>query len=126
MLTARSIRTRRPRCVEVTRPKLARLLPNSLGLRVFALYALSLVLTVGIGLGAFYRLQFARHIDDAEVSAAMLSQVLVQTIADSAVIGDYDTINKTLRKTLTRSPFASAAYIDLKGGAIRIDSARQS
>ena len=122
MLTARSIRTRRPRCVEVTRPKLARLLPNSLGLRVFALYALSLVLTVGIGLGAFYRLQFARHIDDAEVSAAMLSQVLVQTIADSAVIGDYDTINKTLRKTLTRSPFASAAYIDLKGGAIRIDS----
>ena len=108
----------------MTQSGLNRLLPHSFGLRVFALYALSLVLTVAVGLGAFYRLQFTRHIEDAEVSAAMLSQVLVQTIADSAVIGDYDTINKTLRKTLTRSPFASAAYIDLKGGAIRIDSAR--
>ena len=108
----------------MTQSRLNRLLPHSFGLRVFALYALSLVLTVAVGLGAFYRLQFTRHIEDAEVSAAMLSQVLVQTIADSAVIGDYDTINKTLRKTLTRSPFASAAYIDLKGGAIRIDSAR--
>ncbi len=107
----------------MTPSRLNRLLPHSLGLRVFSLYALSLFLTVAVGLGAFYRLQFARHIEDAEVSAAMLSQVLVQTIADSAVIGDYDTINKTLKKTLTRSPFASAAYIDLKGGAIRIDSA---
>ncbi len=123
-LIAPSTRTRRPHCAKVPQSRLNRLLPHSLGLRVFSLYALSLVLTVAVGLGAFYRLQFSRHIEDAEVSASMLSQVLVQTIADSAVIGDYDTINKTLRKTLTRSPFASAAYIDLKGGAIRIDSVR--
>ncbi|MCX7201509.1 MAG: PAS domain-containing protein [Burkholderiales bacterium] len=75
-------------------------LPGSLGLRVFSLYALSL--------------------DDAEAAATTLSQVMVQTIADSAVIGDYDTIEKTLRKALSRSPFDSAAFIDMKGGRIQV------
>jgi len=94
------------------------LLPDSLGLRVFVLYALSLILTLTVGLTAFFRLQLVRHIDEAEAAAITLSQVMVQTIADSAVIGDYDTIDKTLRKALSRSPFESASFIDLKGGRI--------
>jgi two-component system sensor histidine kinase/response regulator len=100
-----------------------RLLPRTLGWRVFSLYALSLVLCVGTSLGAFYQLQFAQNVEDAELSAGMLSQVLMQTIADSAVIGDYDTIYKTLQKALTRSPFSSGAYLDLKGGQIVVHDA---
>jgi len=96
------------------------LLPDSLGLRVFTLYALSLLLTLAFGLTAFFRLQFASHIEETESAALTLSQVMVQTIADSAVIGDYDTIDKTLRKALSRSPFESAAFIDLKGGRITL------
>ena len=96
------------------------LLPGSLGLRVFSLYALSLLLTLTVGLTAFMLLQFSRHVDDAEVAATTLSQVMVQTIADSAVIGDYDTIEKTLRKALSRSPFDSSAFIDMKGGRIQV------
>ena len=93
------------------------LLPGSLGLRVFLLYALSLLLTLTVGLTAFMLLQFSRHIDDAEAAATTLSQVMVQTIADSAVIGDYDTIEKTLRKALSRSPFDNASFIDGCGRA---------
>jgi PAS domain S-box-containing protein len=99
---------------------LRQLFPHTLGWRVFALYALSLLGCVGTGLVGFYQYQFARQIDDAEVSAGMLVEVVVQTVADSAVIGDYDTIKKTLEKALTRSQFASASFIDLKGTGVRV------
>jgi len=102
------------------------LLPGSLGLRVFLLYALSLLLTLTVGLTAFMLMQFSRHIDDAEAAATTLSQVMVQTIADSAVIGDYDTIEKTLRKALSRSPFDNASFIDLKGGRIQVAAPKMS
>ncbi|RMM56376.1 putative bifunctional diguanylate cyclase/phosphodiesterase, partial [Pseudomonas savastanoi] len=39
------------------------------------------------------------------------------------VIGDYDTIKRTLEKTLARSPFKSAVFIDLSGGVIRLHAA---
>jgi len=101
---------------------LSSLLPRSLAGRFFGLCALSVALTAAIGLGLFYRLQFAEHVEASTLMANALEQVLVQSIADSAVIGDYDTIDKTLQKVITRSPFSMASFSDLKGGKIRTES----
>jgi hypothetical protein len=46
----------------------------------------------------------------------MLIELAAQTVADSAVIGDYDTIKRTLDKAILRSQFDSAFFIDLSGG----------
>jgi PAS domain S-box-containing protein len=100
---------------------LRRLAPNSLVTRVYALYSATLLIFVGLGLGLFYRYQFTQQVEDAQISAAMMVEVAAQTVAESAVIGDYDTIKRTLEKLVAPSQFASAAFIDLKGGAIRVE-----
>ncbi|MDS4020060.1 MAG: ATP-binding protein [Candidatus Competibacter sp.] len=92
-----------------------RWLPQSLVWRAFVLYAATMVIFVGLGMGLFYRYQFAQALEDAQQSALMLTEVTAQTIAESAVIGDYDTIQRTLQKVISRSPFA-AAYFIAKGG----------
>jgi signal transduction histidine kinase len=98
---------------------LQRCLPRTLVTRVYLLYAVTLLLFVGSGLWLFYHYQFTQTVEDTQQSAAMLLEVTGQTVSDSAVIGDYDTIKRTLDKT-TQSPlFASAAFIDLKGGIIK-------
>ena len=97
-------------------------LPKSLVARVFALYTVTLLLFVGSGLWLFYHYQFSQEMEDAQQSATMLVEVVVQTISDSAVIGDYDTINRTLEKSVLRSQFASAAFIDLTGGVVRSEN----
>ena len=101
---------------------LLRLLPKSLVARVYALYTVTLLLFVGSGLWLFYHYQFTQEMEDAQQSATMLVEVVVQTISDSAVIGDYDTINRTLEKSVLRSQFASAAFIDLAGGVVRSEN----
>ncbi len=95
------------------------LLPQSLVARVFALYTATLLLFVGGGLGVFFAQQFESEIDDASVSASMLVEVMAQTVSDSAVIGDYDTIKRTLQMSIARSSFAEASFIDLRGGVVR-------
>ena len=104
------------------RLSLSRLLPKSLVARVFALYTVTLLLFVGSGLWLFYHYQFTQEMEDAQQSATMLVEVVAQTISDSAVIGDYDTINRTLEKSVLRSQFASAAFIDLTGGVVRSEN----
>ena len=98
---------------------LARWLPQSLVGRVYALYTVTLVLFVGLGLGLFYKYQFEQALEDAQQSALMLTEVTAQTITESAVIGDYDTIQRTLEKVVSRSTFASAAYIAREGAVLR-------
>ncbi|MEN9314951.1 MAG: hypothetical protein RIS35_1344, partial [Pseudomonadota bacterium] len=94
-------------------------LPQSLVGRVYALYTVTLVIFVGLGLALFYRYQFELALEDAQQSALMLTEVTAQTITESAVIGDYDTIQRTLEKVISRSPFSSAAYIDRDGATLR-------
>jgi two-component system sensor histidine kinase/response regulator len=101
----------------------ARLLPKSLVMRVYALYSATLLLFVGIGLGVFYQSQVRQDIEDAQEAATMLVEVVAQVISESAVIGDYDTIKRTLEKAIIRSQFSSAAFIDLTGGVIRSENA---
>ena len=99
--------------------KFTGLIPRSLVGRIYALYALTFSVFVGGGLFLFYQQQFTQKIEDAQVAAGMLAGVMAQSVSDSAVIGDYDTIQKVLDKALIRSPFAAAAFIDLKGGVVR-------
>ena len=94
------------------------LFPQTLLGRVFALYALSLTLFVGLGLGFFYYYTFVVELEDAADSAQILSEVVAQTVADSVVIGDYDTVKRTLHKAIKGSPFADASFIDLQGGMV--------
>jgi nitrogen fixation negative regulator NifL len=97
---------------------LQRLLPQSLVGRVFSLYVATLILFVGTGLGLFYRYQFTQQIEDELLAGEMMVNVAAQTVGDSAVIGDYDTISKTLDRAIAQSNFAKAQFIDTNGGVL--------
>ena len=101
---------------------LSRFWPKSLIWRVYALYSVTLLLFVGGSLALFNRYQYNEAIEEAQRSATMLVEVAAQTVSDSAVIGDYDTIQRTLDKAILRSQFESARYIDLKGGVIKSEN----
>ena len=98
--------------------RFSRWLPQSLVGRVYALYTVTLLTFVGVGLAMFYQHQLSRVMDDVQDSAAMLLEVTAQSVTDSAVIGDYETIGRMLEKAISRSHFASAQFIDMGGGAI--------
>lgn len=103
-------------------PWITRLLPRSLISRVFSLYALSLFGFVGCALGLFYRYQFQHELERTALRAEALVHVMTPTIAEGAVIGDYDIIRRTLERALHDSDFSSAAFIDLKGGRVLADN----
>ena len=88
--------------------KRIRLLPSSLIGRVFLLYTVALLLFVTISFVAFSRFQYHSTLEEAQDSANMMIEVVAQTVSDSAVIGDYDTIQRTLNKAIAGSRFASA------------------
>ena len=98
---------------------LDRLLPESLVTRVYTLYSVTWLVFVAAGVVLFYQNQFAGDVEDAQQSASMLIEVAAQTVSDSAVIGDYDTIQRILNSAILRSNFSSALYIDLAGGKIK-------
>jgi signal transduction histidine kinase/ActR/RegA family two-component response regulator len=102
--------------------KLIRFLPQSLVARIYALYSATLLFFIVGGLALFYQYQFIQQLETAQQSATMLIEVTAQTIADSAVIGDYDTIKRTLEKSILGSQFASANFIDLSGGGLRSEN----
>jgi len=96
------------------------LLPRSLVGRVFGLFSLTMLVILCAGLGLFYRYQFLQHIEETQDNALTLVEVASQTIEDSVVIGDYDTVKRTLNKMLLQSPFKRAEFLDVTGGAIRL------
>jgi nitrogen fixation negative regulator NifL len=49
----------------------------------------------------------------------MMMSVAAHSVADSAVIGDFDTITKILERVVARSHFAQAQFIDANGVAIK-------
>jgi hypothetical protein len=103
-------------------PRIARLLPRSLVNRLFALYgAILLVLLVG-GLGLFLQHQFRNQVINTQQASVMLVEVVAQAVQDSVVIGDYDTVRKTLDKAVQDSVFSWAIFIERGGGQIRVVS----
>jgi len=101
---------------------LSRCLPKSLVVRIYALYSATLLFFFGGGLALFYQYQFAQQLEAAQQSATMMIEVVAHTLTDSAVIGDYDTIKRTLDKAILRSQFASATFIDISGGRLYSES----
>ena len=95
-------------------------LPQSVVLRVQLLYTVTSMVIMAIGLGVFNQYVFVQEIEDAHEAAGVLVGVAGQAIEDSVVIGDYDTVRRTLAKTLLRTPFESAAFIDTAGGVTRL------
>jgi PAS domain S-box-containing protein len=102
-----------------------RLLPKTLVARVFGLYFLVLLLLLTTGLGLFYRYQFAKQVDSQRESSRMMLEVAALTVADSAVIGDYDTINRTLQRIVHASTLEKAEFIDVRGGKLTVSHDHQ-
>jgi len=98
--------------------RLLRLLPRSLAGRVFALYTATLLVFGAAGLAVFVAYFVNADIEDAAITSEMLIEVLAQTTTDSAVIGDYDTIRKSLDRAVTREWYRDASFIDLRGGTV--------
>ncbi|MFC5548897.1 EAL and GGDEF domain-containing protein [Massilia aerilata] len=98
------------------------LLPRSLTGRVFAVFSLTMLLFLGAGMALFYRYHLLQHVEETQDAALTLVEVAAQNIEDSVVIGDYDTVKRTLGKMLFQSPFKSAAFIDVGGGALRVQA----
>jgi diguanylate cyclase (GGDEF)-like protein len=107
---------------QLLRGLLPPLFPRSLVGRVFAVFSLTMLVFLGTGLALFYRYQFLQHIEETQDSAMTLVEVAAQTIEDSAVIGDYDTVKRTLNKMLVQSPFKSAEFLDVAGGDILVEA----
>ncbi len=98
------------------------LLPRSLAGRIYAVFSLAMLIFMGTGLGLFYQYQFLQHIEETQDTAMTLVEVATQTIEDSVVIGDYDTVQRTLNKMLFQSPFKRAEFLDVSGGVIRVQA----
>ncbi|GAB3359625.1 MULTISPECIES: PAS domain-containing sensor histidine kinase [Giesbergeria] len=97
---------------------LSPLLPRSLVGRVFMLYTITLAGFVLAGLGLFYHYQLVVQLEHEQTLADSLGRMIAPTILDSAVIGDYDTILRTLQSAVEHSDLASARFIDLAGGMV--------
>ncbi|MCV2349996.1 ATP-binding protein [Paucibacter sp. Y2R2-4] len=95
-----------------------RLFPSSLIGRVFLLYLISLLLAVGGAMGWFASRSYADSIAGAQDSADTLISLLGPVVTESAVIGDYDTIERALERAAKHTDISAAIFIDLKGGLI--------
>ncbi len=82
-------------------------------------YGFTLFLFLSITVAAVTAHEFEQEIDSSQQQAVMLIEVLAQTVADSAVIGDYDTIKRSLDKAIIRSEFTKAQFIDISGGLVQ-------
>jgi len=98
------------------------LLPRSLAGRIYTVFSLTILIFMGTGLGLFYHYQFLQHIEETQDTAMTLVEVATQTIEDSVVIGDYDTVQRTLNKMLFQSPFKRAEFLDVSGGVVRVQA----
>ena len=96
------------------------LLPRSLLSRVMLLYMAALTLLVALALGIFLAYEFNSSLEEAESDSQAMLAILAPAVADSAVIGDYDTIKRTLDNAIGHPLFERAAFIDIKGGRIEV------
>jgi signal transduction histidine kinase len=97
---------------------LSRLLPSSLIGRVFLLYLLSMLVFMGGAMGWYASRSYAASISSAQDTADTLISLLGPVITDSAVIGDYETIERALERSAKHADIGAALFIDLKGGRI--------
>ena len=101
------------------------LLPSTLTNRVFAVYTATLMFFVLGGLGLFVCFEFGKQIQETEESSVMLMEVVAQSVQDSVVIGDFDTVQRVLGKGVQGSVFSSATFQDLDGAKVSASSRMQ-
>ena len=94
------------------------LLPQSLVLRIYALYSVTWIAFMCIGGMLFYETRFTQEITDAQDSAEAMLEVSSRVVADSAVIGDYDTIKRTLDAIVVSANLSTAKFIPLEPGIV--------
>jgi diguanylate cyclase (GGDEF)-like protein len=99
-----------------------RLVPRSLVGRVVALFGISILVFACAGLGMFYHLQFLQHVREVQDNATPLVDVASQVVEDGVLVGDYDTVQRTLASMVVRSPFKRATFTDQGGGLITADA----
>jgi PAS domain S-box-containing protein len=93
-------------------------LPRTLLGRIFALLAACVLLFTLSGLIFIHNHHFNQEVGDANETLELLVDAVLPTLSDSVVIGDYDTIKRTLDR-LTRSPaVATARFADNAGQVI--------
>lgn len=97
---------------------LDRLTPATLTNRVFAIYTATLLFFVAGGLVAFISYEFRKQIEETQSSSVMLIEVVAQSVQDSVLIGDYDTVQRILDKGVQGSVFATAMFKDTGGASV--------
>lgn len=100
--------------------RLLRWLPRTLVGRVFALYAVTLVSFVAMAMVLFLQHQFQRGVQAAQEDAQTLFSVLVPVVSESAVIGDYDSIQRQLGRAVKHSSVARITFVDTQ--ATKVES----
>ena len=101
---------------------LGSLWPRSLTNRVFALYAVTLVTFLCVGLAVFLSHQVRQQIKETKRASVMLVEIVAQAVQDGVVMGDYDTVRKTLDRAVQGSVFRSSQFTDATGGRIRTEN----
>ncbi|MDO9237982.1 MAG: ATP-binding protein [Aquabacterium sp.] len=96
----------------------SKLLPQTLIARVFLLYSVAILLLSGAGLSLWATHTYKVSLNNAQDTAATFLSLLGPTSAESAVIGDYDTIGRILEKTVQHPALSGAMFIDIKGARI--------
>ena len=105
------------------RPSLLHLLlPGSMVVRVLALYTIAWLICTGSIALFFFRHELRQQVEYMQENALVIMEITAQTVSDSAVIGDYDTIRRVLDVATMRDHLLEVQFIDLKGG--RISSVR--
>ncbi len=97
---------------------LDRLTPATLTNRVFAIYTATLLFFVAGGLVAFISYEFRKQIEETQSSSVMLIEVVAQSVQDSVLIGDYDTVKRILDRGVQGSVFATAMFKDTGGASV--------
>ncbi|WP_138513420.1 response regulator [Rhodoferax bucti] len=97
---------------------LDRLIPATLTNRIFAIYSATLLTFVAAGLTAFISYEFRKQIEETQSSSVMLMEVVAQSVQDSVVIGDYDTVKRILEKGVQGSVFSTAMFKDTSGASV--------
>ena len=96
--------------------RFSRLLPSALTTRVFALYSITLLIFVGGGLGLFLKTQYLGALESTQLTSVMLIEVVSQSVQESVIVGDFDSVRRTLNKVVQGSVLSAADFIDPSGG----------
>lgn len=95
------------------------LAPDSLAARVFSIYAVALLVFSLTGFGLLLMERFSQRIESNLQEAQKMIDLSKLTLSNSAVIGDFDTIERTLSAMIQNSPLREVIYKDHEGGLIQ-------